>query len=348
MLQKITRIAFLLEHLSQQTFIQPSTFNNIYTRNLNIKIKKLKSKLKKSLHLFESQKKEITIKKYNKILARVVKYNFTLHTNKIKGKTKNELKSLFSKNEKFGRRIYFNDLLVKYNINNKRMKKDWNFVHFLIELEEYLYNFIRKGGHFKSLTLKDTKEHGNIIYSKESDCNNFDEHRTIVHPQLLNINAKLITEFNLSTIYCLGCKKEFLPKMIKYHLKNKIHQKYDFTIIFPDEEYFNYLLNIYLLTIKKEKNNSNYYFHCELCCSDKCEKLQCDVEIKDREKHFLGEHHLNNLRALGIDEKKGNYIFNKERALVFLKKENEEEIEDDDGNLYDLKTYWDLKGLNLL
>lgn len=340
MLTKLIKYSFLLQTLSQETFIEPSTFNNIYIKKLNKKIKKLKNKIQKLRNGF----KPITKRQYIKLKEKVKKFDFTEIIKKLKKEVKIEIKSLFSKKEKLGKCVYIKELIDKYKIKKSKISKDWNTILFLREVEFYLFNFIKKGGCFFNLCLnKEKKEEVNLIYG-----NNFNFESLREYNKLICINYEKTIKFNLNTAYCLGCKKEIDLKVLKYHLDSKIHKKYTYTVLLPDEDYFNYLFCLFLLTLKRKKKKKEYFFHCEICCKNECIKKECKVSIKKRESHFVSESHKNNLTNLNINLEKGNFIFKKEIALNFVNKEKEIEMEDEEGNLYDLQTYLDLKKLNLL
>ncbi|RVD92355.1 hypothetical protein TUBRATIS_11440 [Tubulinosema ratisbonensis] len=349
MLTKLVKLSFKAQTLLQETFIQPNTFNNIYLKKITYKLEKLKQKLKKIVKKIKQIKKN----EYKNLKQKIKKYDFSKTIKKLKKETKIDLKKLFTKKEKFGKRIYVKHLIKKYGIKKNKLENNWNTIVFLREVESYLYDFIMKGGYFLNLQVnKKEKDERNLIYANALN-EEIKNAKIKKYEKLICINYDNLTQFNFTGTYCLGCKKEISSKMLKYHLESKIHKKYPFTVLTPDEDYFNYLFNLFLLTLKQKKKKEKYFFHCEICCSENCIKMNsikqnCKVCIKEREKHFLSEMHKTNLTNLNINLEKGNFIFNKEIALNFVNKEEEIEMEDEEGNLYDLQTYLDLKKLNLI
>lgn len=313
--------------------------------------------------------KNISRESYNKLL-RLRKYDY--YETKASGEVKNMLKTSISHGSGLWLQHIFGEYKDIHGCCGYREflmridefgvdKTGFRYLRYLNDLRRYMVDFIRikYPALFRGLKIS----RNDVLI--EMDAREFIETGGI-SGEGLDVTA-------VSTVYCVPCKMEISRNVFRFHMNGKRHLKkkadgetlvyFRGSIVDVEGEVVK-MLNM----LKKERtysirssnkrrsDKSNdmprwLFKRKELDILFKCDI--CGYSGKGREPfeaHFSNAEHVASLRKYGIENCEGLRGVTKVSTLMRIRKkeEFEEEFEDDEGNVFDKKTYEDLKRNNLI
>lgn len=287
------------------------------------------------------------IEKYRKLFHEAAHFNdndifYEYNIEKLKEKVNEKMRELFNENEKCGNFLYIKDI-----VNSSTFPEPFARYFDYKKIIEYMKSFIHRG----KIKIKKIRKNKELIE---------------------NVDTGVLADSS----FCVGCKRVIKDKMYIYHENSKQHKKKNNKerLKITSEEYndtkgelcsllgqFEFVDTTQVIdfvqfgTIKQHEEVFNdetqqnkkrkiekkkIFLKCEVCNEDVCSK--------DIMNHTKNAHHITKLQNIGGD---GSDIYNgilSIKTVLLLSKKTVEEVEDEEGVLYDRKTYEELKESGLI